>query len=253
VIASVALTVRHLARVAYPTLRRAAPAKGDSNQEEHLPMRPVDRFPNLRLGVLAVCLALFGCGAWDTAAAQQATPAPAGDVIPPEECTAAPRPATFLADLIATPAAAPATPIASLPEGTPPDDQTRQEVTAAVRQIIACSNTGNVLRALALFGDEYLRRSLNPAGQLTAEAALNLVAPYATPLAIPANLFIRLVEIRDMRVLPDGRVAAVVVTVPPTGGLATDLFVFARTENGWIVDDAVSDFAPAQSAATPAA
>jgi hypothetical protein len=216
-------------------------------------MRSVDRFPPLRLGILAACLALCGCIVWNVAAtAQEATPAVSGEVVPPEECTTPPRPMTFLADLIATPAAAPATPITALPQGTTPDDQTRQEITAAVRQIIACSNSGDILRALALFGDEYLRRTLNPSGQLTLQSALEVVAPYATPLAIPADRYVRLVEIRDMRVLPDGRVAAVVVTVPFTGGLTTDLFVFARTDHGWIVDDAVSHFDQVQNAATPA-
>jgi hypothetical protein len=214
-------------------------------------MRSADRYRRLRLGIVAACVALYGCFAWSgIAIAQEATPTAAGEVVPPEECTADPLPVTFLADLIATPVAA-STPITTLPEGVAPDDQTRQEITAAVRQIIACSNTGDILRALSLFGDEYLRRSLNPLGQLTRQEALDRIAPFATPLAIPANLYVRLVEIRDMRVLPDGRVAVIVVSVPLTGGLTTDLFVFARAGDGWIVDDAVSNFDRVQNAATP--
>src|SRR5438045_3882547 len=108
-------------------------------------MRPVDRFPTFRLGIVAICLALCGCIVWNVAAtAQEATPAVSGEAVPPEECTTPPRPVSFLADLVATPAAAPATPITSLQQGTAPDDQTRQEITAAVRQIIACTNSGDI-------------------------------------------------------------------------------------------------------------
>jgi hypothetical protein len=207
-------------------------------------MRSLARFLALRIGIVATCLAF--CGLWIVttgATAQEATPA-AGEVVPPEECTTPARPATFLADLIATPAAlVPMTTVTALPEGTEPDEQIRQEITAVVRQLIACSNTGDLLRALTLYGDDYLRRALNSTGELTAEAALEIVAPFATPLAIPAEQYIRLVEIRDMRVLADGRVAAVVVTVPFGGGLDTDLLFFARTDDGWFIDDAVADVA----------
>ncbi|MEA2596238.1 MAG: hypothetical protein QOF01_2707 [Thermomicrobiales bacterium] len=112
-------------------------------------------------------------------------------------------------------------------------------------------STGDVLLGLVLFGDDYLRRALNPTGRLTTEGALSLVAPFATPLAIPADQLIRLVEIRDMRVLPYDRVAAIVVTVPLGGGLDTDLLFFARTSDGWIIADAVSNFDLIQAAATP--
>lgn len=222
------------------------------DEEGQQQMRPIDRFRRLRLGVLAAGLVIVGCFTWmGGIAAQEATPGAAGEVVPPEECTASRLPITFLADLIATPIAAPATPITTLPAGTAPDDRTRQEVTAAIRQIIACTNTGDVLRALSLFGDEYLRRTLTAAGQLTRQQAIDSITALATPFAIPSNLLVRLVEIPDIRVLPDGRVAAVVVTVPLSGGLETDLFVFARPNGTWLVDDAVSHFDQVQGTASP--
>jgi hypothetical protein len=187
---------------------------------------------------------------------QIAAQAPIGEVVPPEECTTEPRPASFLADLIATPAAVePMTTATAIPEGTEPDEQTRQEITAVIRQLVACTNTGDLLRPLTLYGDDYLRRVLNAQGQLTTEAAAELIAPLATPIAVSESSYTRLVEIRDMRVLADGRVAAVVISVPFGGGttLDTDLLIFARTDDGWIIDDAVSDFVVAGSAATPTA
>jgi hypothetical protein len=216
-------------------------------------MRPIDRFPVVRFGAVALLAVVLAQSALPARVAAQTPP---GEVVPPGECTTAPRPVTFLADLIATPAAAVLmTTATAIPEGTEPDEQTRQEITAVIRQLIACTNTGDILRPLALYDDDYLRRVLNAQGQLTNEAALELVAPFATPIPIAEALYTRLVEIREMRLLGDGRVAALVISVPFGGGddLDTDLLFFARTADGWIIDDAVSDFVEGGPAATPTA
>jgi hypothetical protein len=205
-------------------------------------MRIVDRSFVSRSLVAVTAVAFGGLVALTPAArAQEATPV--GELVDPALCTTEPRPATFLRDLIATPVSAtPVAAITQLPEGTEPDEQTREEITAVIVQLIACSNTGDLLRPLSLFGDEYLRRTLNATGTLTAEEALSAIAAIATPFAMTPELQIRLVEIRDMRVLADGRVAVVVVTDPPQEGLDTDLFIFARGEDGWFIEDAVSDW-----------
>jgi hypothetical protein len=213
-------------------------------------MRFVDRSLIPRVGSAATALALSGFVALTPVArAQEVTPSPIGEVVSAEECTTAARPARFLADLIATPVAATPTPaITALPEGTEPDDQTREEITAVVRQLVACSNTGDLLRALALFGDDYLRRSLTQTGALTIEEMIERIAALATPIAMPPALLVSLVEIRDMRVLPDGRVVAVVVTHSQQAGQETSLFFFARVDGGWIIQDAVSNWDKVEAA-----
>jgi hypothetical protein len=189
--------------------------------------------------------------------AQEATPVPTGELVAPEECTTAPRPADFLADLIATPAAAAAvTPITGLPQGTPPDERTRTEIEAAVRQLVACSNTGDILRGLALFTDGYLRRTLNPSGRLTPEDAIDLIAPYATPIPLVPEQMVRLVAVRDVVALPDGRVAAVAVTdggIPNPPGVTVDLLVFVTVGDRWLIDETVSNVDQTDEATATAA
>ena len=175
---------------------------------------------------------------------QEATP-PAGGVVPGSECTAERRPVTFLGDLVSTPPSeeeyqAPT----AVPDGVPPDEQTAAEVTAAMRQVLACSNSGDVLRALSLFDDEYLRRSIDPNDDLNPETANELTESFATPVAIADDNLVVLIAIREMVVTPDGRVAVVVETDggdEDGEGTAVDLFVFERRGDRWIVVDAVSD------------
>jgi hypothetical protein len=201
--------------------------------------------------VVAIMIAFGGLLALSPwASAQEATPI--GEAISPEECTTEPRPATFLADLTATPAAAvTVTPITILPEGTEPDEQTRQEVIAHLRQIVACTNSGEFLRALALYSDEYLRRSINPLGQLTEEAALEAIAPLATPFAVTPEIYVRIVGYPLIQLLEDGRVLALMTTIPFGGGPeTTDLFILSRTDDGWTVDETVVRYDQA-GAATP--
>jgi hypothetical protein len=175
--------------------------------------------------------------------AQESTPVPAGEVVLPEECTTAARPVTFLADLIATPVAARPT-ISEWPAGQPADEAATAAFTEIARELTACSNTGDILRALALYGDDYLRSALNPVGALTPEEATSLLAPYATPLAMSVDGMIHLVEVKNIQVLDDGRISGLVVTdggPSDLPGLTTDLLIIAQTDDGWIIDDALAD------------
>ncbi len=175
----------------------------------------------------------------------QATP-PAGEVIPGSECTAPARPVDFLAVLVQTPVPDDNyVPPAAVPEGTPPDPRVTAEITEAVRQIIACSNTGEALRALSLFSDEYLRRSVDPKGDMTPRVALDLIAPLATPIPMKESELIRLIGISQIVQMADGRVAVVVESDPDSKDAAhdtdIDLFIFAKLDDRWIVVDAKRD------------
>jgi hypothetical protein len=180
------------------------------------------------------------------------------EVVPGSDCATEPRPITFLGDLIQTPAATqPYVAPTAMPEGPAPDDQTATEVTAVLRQFLACSNAGDVLRALALLSDDYLRRVSDPTGELDVETANGLMAPLASPIAIPANELVQFLRIVSMAQLADGRVAVVMETdggSPNPEGTDVDLFVLKRFGDVWLIDDAVNDIdeiAAANANATP--
>lgn len=174
--------------------------------------------------------------------AQEATPAgTTGAVPPPAACRVAPR---SLAALRAagTSTAAPtavATP-AVLPAGTPADPATVAAIVAVTRERIACNNANDLLRILAFFTDEYLRRTVD-FGALA--RALDL-----PPTPVPAALRQGLVAVRDVRLLADGRVGAVVVTETPSAAPPTQAtFVrFRKVGDRWLIDD-LTDLPPDQA------
>jgi ketosteroid isomerase-like protein len=178
------------------------------------------------------------------AAAQEATPSPALDIPAPEECTVAPRTFAELQALVATPVAVTPTPAGegsptpfALPAGTPADEATTEEVRSAIRELVACINAGDFWRVIALYSDRYVQFFLSQGGELTEEA----YSQYATPVPLPPEQQIAIVEYRDVVVLPDGRIAAVVVGDDPTDDepAGPTLFYLVKTGDRWLVDDFV--------------
>jgi hypothetical protein len=166
-----------------------------------------------------------------------------------EGCTVAPR---TLADIRAiapdpggTPvfAAGAPTPLASPPAGVAADATTIQGVTATMEQLVACSNGGELLRQLALYSDARIRRAY-PTGPT---AALEAMA--ATPIAVSEVQRVALLDIRDVRQLADGRVAATVTIDNPAmhyDGPATPginpqrqvaQLIFIQRDGHWLIDD----------------
>lgn len=191
--------------------------------------------------------------------AQTARDAPA-----PTECTVAPRTVEGIAAVAATPvapgsevsppsrsAAPPGGPAATAPTppaGTPADQATVAAVTAAIRERVACANARDTLRDLALFSDANIRQTF-PKGPTDAFAGL--VQQPGTPLQ--PELWISVVSVNDVRVLDDGRVAAVVTVDNPTShthltGTTQDpatatqetavlLFVPGGPDGRWLIDE----------------
>jgi hypothetical protein len=153
-------------------------------------------------------MAWYGFGAlWSPAAAE----APASPVANPHRlCDAPPRTlgeiALLLESNIATPAAT--TGGETLPAGTPADPELAAAMEATVRTWLACQNAGDQLRAWGLFSDGYLAR-------LVSRQAGAIDASLATP-APPATDAATLLEIRDERILPDGRSGATVTIAYPS-------------------------------------
>ena len=211
-----------------------------------------------RLAILLVALAALATPL--LARAQDATPVPspaANSLAPsPEECTVEPISPERLTQVIATPVPAvspEATPVGSptpfaMPAGQDADEATVAAITAAVREYIACINAGDLARALALYSDRGLRDLLGAAlaNGATAQQILDAL-PTAHPL--PEDQRTLIYGIDDVRVLPDGRVAALVIgydlSKPNPPGPA--LIYFVKVDGRWLVDG----FVPTEEIVTP--
>jgi hypothetical protein len=185
-----------------------------------------------------------------TVLSRGATPVVASGIPDPAECSVAPLPRAAFPGPDASPV--PATEYSTLPDAVPTegelpggpsaDPATAAAVAAAVRQYIACVNTGELLRVLALATDAEVRRFVAEEGPVTPWRYAEL----ATPLPSPPSGRTSLLAVDGARVLPDGRVGVVVrarIAVPPHDTVT--LFVFARVGDRWRLDDAVQVVRPA--------
>lgn len=191
-----------------------------------------------RRSCVVVILVLLGFMS-GTVAAQEATPT--GEFITPDpaECTVQPRTVDELMRFLATPAgAAQATPDILLSEGEPADAEVAAEVTATTRELYACYNANAFLQVFALFTDDYLARSMSSEG--IAPEAIGL---FATPIAAQAADERISIAVRDVQLLPDGRVGATVISRSPLGDGAESpsTYIFVERDGRWLVDDMILD------------
>jgi putative copper export protein/mono/diheme cytochrome c family protein len=132
----------------------------------------------------------------------------ARDAPAPEECVVTPRTLEEIAALSQEPPPA-EPPNASETGGKVVDEATRTAIAAASRELVACSNAGDILRRLALYSDDRLRYAY-PDGPTR---ALEAIAETPLPLA-PAER-VALIEVTDVRRLEDNRVSARVIVENP--------------------------------------
>ena len=193
-----------------------------------------------RLPILFTTVALLFSAAIGVTAAQDnagATPFAGRETPDPALCVVAPRSTSLSTAIAATPNAATgaATPAAvSEPAGQPVSPQVETEITAAIRELYACLNGGDSMQTLALFTDRGAAQFVADRPDLAPSA----IAATPTPLAIDQR--IALVAVGDIRLLPDGRVFALVTqddpNRPPDG--PEPVFVtFAKQGDHWLVDD----------------
>ena len=204
------------------------------------------------LSTALVALLLGGAGA--AVVAQDVTPI-AGEGVDPAECRVAPRPAEFFERLAETPGAEEGgdsdtagspTPFAQ-PEGEPADEGTVDAVAATSRELVACLNAGDYLRAYALYTDDYLRRNFSPD---------EIAAIAATPEAVEEAARAVFRGVRDVATLDDGRVGALVDTAnPDDDGDVTTYTVFVEEGDRYRIDEETVVEAPDADAAagTPTA
>jgi hypothetical protein len=172
----------------------------------------------------------------------QQTALAARDAPGPDECTIAPRTLDEFKTLPQTPAPA-EPPDASEAGGEPADKATRAAITATARELVACSNAGDILRRLALYSDDRLRFAY-PDGPTR---ALEMMAK--SPLPVAEAERVALVSVDDVRRLADGRVSARVTVDnpashshdPQTAATASQQevarLIFVQEAAGWRVDE----------------
>ncbi len=214
--------------------------------------------------MLLVAVLLIGMGVMAGPAAGQdatppANPGPSGPVAP-GDCAAEPlstdelfeiwfRGATPIAGLglAATPAASP-TPFV-LPPLEPVDAETMVAVGLAARELVACFLAGDPTRAFALFTDD-LVRLYGPGVPMDREAIPDFLRTRTLPVMRggPEGAYLLV----DTGRLPDGRMAAHVVSRHSGPDQFALFVVFERTGNRWLADEVIDLMGGAPPEATPA-
>jgi mono/diheme cytochrome c family protein len=172
----------------------------------------------------------------------QQTALAARDAPGPELCTVAPRTLDEISALAQKPAPA-EPPNATETGGAPADEATRTAIAQTSRELVACSNTGDILRRLALYSDNRLRYAY-PQGPTR---ALEAIAKSPLPLTLAER--VALVNVEDVRTLPDGRVSAKVTVENPANHshdptavaagaqLEVARLIFVKEAGRWRVDE----------------
>jgi hypothetical protein len=127
--------------------------------------------------------------------------------------------------------------------GSPAGSQTIAAVTVVVREVIAAFNAGLILRAFASFSDDHFRRR----GALPADEIVALRAP-SHPLPVEDQE--TFLAIRDVRVLSDGRISAILLTREPTVGETRKVLIFTQKQRQIQIDAVIE--APSPQAPTVA-
>lgn len=109
--------------------------------------------------------------------------------------------------------------------GVPAEPSIVNSVTRAVRELVACGNSGGLLRLTALMTDDYVLRSF---GGLPSEAFNAL----ATPQPIPEDRQPKLLSVTDVLLLPDGSFAATMTT-----DQSTSLLILVKRGDRYLLDD----------------
>jgi copper transport protein len=186
----------------------------------------------------------------------QQTALAARDAPGPELCTIAPRTLDEISALAEKPAP-PEPPNATETGGEPADDATRTAIETTSRELVACSNSADILRRLALYSDDRLRFAY-PDGPTR---ALEAIAKSPLPLSLAER--VALVSVDDVRTLGDGRVSAKVTVENPANhshdptaiaaGSQQEVarLIFVKEAGRWRVDETRREDAPTN--ATPIA
>lgn len=134
---------------------------------------------------------------------------------------------------------------ADLPQGEPASQELTDIVVAIEREFAACLNDEDALRAAAMLTDEAAAQLLEDIN-----ADQNQPAGVATPDPVLNEVDVTLVAIRDVRVLDDGRLGAVVVWVLERSSdmtdmgpdLETNFHIYEEVDGQWLLAEELSGF-----------
>ena len=185
-----------------------------------------------------------------TAVAQEASPTP--DTPDADECVFEPRTVEEMQALHGTPApegageatsAVEATPVDYVHDGEPADEETVAEITIAIRGLTACYNAGHYLAAFGGVTDEFI---LSQVGLSLFDEDF-VTSMNAEPVPLDEGAQTEHLDVREVRVLDDGRVAALFdyVGVHPQvegiDGVETDVFIFENVDGEWLLDESIEN------------
>lgn len=176
------------------------------------------------------------------------TPTVDAEVPAPEACAVAPRSAASLDALLAAgPASTAVDPEASgfraegeLPQGSPLDAATLAAITDVEREFAACLNAGDWSRNLALLTDDAVR------GLLGEDAAFYATLAADTPEPLLPDEQVGLFPLRGARLLPDGRVGAIVdwgqvgFENQPRQVTESNFHIYERVDGRWLIAEEIS-------------
>jgi hypothetical protein len=167
--------------------------------------------------------------------AQEATP----EVVPASECVTEPRTIEGIYEFLATPVANPGySEPAMLPAGTEVDPDTRAELEDTFRQLVACFNTGDGLRVLSLYSEDYLRSLFTDPETGEISISDEDLSELATPIPVSERGPESVSVIREMAELPDGRIA-VVFEADREMASSDDqplTFIYVKIDDRWLID-----------------
>lgn len=214
--------------------------------------------PVLVLIVALFVASLLAPGGMSLAIAQEATPAADLPVTPdPALCLVEPRPLTFFEQYLGTPSAATPTDEGAAavegtldefvpPAGEPADPATVAAVTATAVEIVACFNAGDLPRAFALYTDTMIESFA--AGEPLPQEEFDAMA--ASPVAALDEQRSTVLAVRDVVLLPDGRVGAFADFEFEDGYRETQYAILVQEGDRWLIDEILL-FAPLAATPTP--
>ncbi len=201
--------------------------------------------------VSALSLSLVALGAGETTFAQ-ATPTLAGTATVAGSCDVPNRDSRAMANLLASPVAQEAPRVSTissesdLPSGEPLDDATLAAIEVTMSQFVDCTNAGSVFRSLNLVTDGFLRAqfgaetaSLEEIDQLS-DVLRDAIE--ASPIPLASGVASILVDLRDGRLLDDGRAGAVVQirTGTETAPVESGFYIFQQMGDRWLIDAVIA-------------
>lgn len=212
-----------------------------------------------RIATRSLLLVALFAGHLRGAAADSAGPSAGPDVPAPSECTVSPRTLDEVVGIwrsaaAAAPAGTPAAPAPFVvPSGTPADGETVAAIAATVRQLVACLNAGDYLRIFSFSTDRRLFVDFSDdIAQGLAEIDLVTLVTRAAPLS--PDLQMPMLVVKDVRILADGRVGAILIDALEQSGDSLGTFVtYVKSGDRWLMDDSRELADAAGEVATPAA